>query len=141
MALTGAVASPVSLGWATADGTATAGADYVAVPDGTLTFRPGAALLQEVEVATLDDDLPEEAETFTGDAHRDEPSGRRDAGGGRRHGDHPRRRSTRPRERRRSWRHAGDRHRNGARDHDLRAGWNPRRTSTTSSSRYVPRAP
>ena len=65
VALTGAVASPVSLGWATADGTATAGADYAAVPDGTLTFRPGAALVQEVEVATLDDDLPEEAETFT----------------------------------------------------------------------------
>ena len=65
VALTGAVASPVALGWATTNGTATAGADYVAVPDGTLTFRPGAALLQEVEVATLDDDLPEEAETFT----------------------------------------------------------------------------
>ena len=65
VALTGAVASPVTLGWATADGTATAGADFVAVPDGTLTFRPGGALLQEVEVATLDDDLPEEAETFT----------------------------------------------------------------------------
>ena len=65
VALTGAVASPVALGWATADGTATAGADYVAVPDGTLTFRPGQALLQELVVTTLDDDLPEEAETFT----------------------------------------------------------------------------
>ena len=63
--LTGAVASPVALGWATADGTATAGADYAAVPDGTLTFRPGAALRQVLEVATLQDDLAEADETFT----------------------------------------------------------------------------
>ena len=63
--LTGAVASPVALGWATADGTATAGADYAAVPDGTLTFRPGAALQQVLEVATLQDNLAEAAETFT----------------------------------------------------------------------------
>ena len=39
--LSGAVASPVALAWATADGTATADADYVAVPDGTLTIQPG----------------------------------------------------------------------------------------------------
>ena len=63
--LTGAVASPVALGWATADGTATAGADYAAVPAGTLTFRPGAALLQVLEVVTLQDDLAEADETFT----------------------------------------------------------------------------
>ena len=63
--LTGAVASPVALVWATADGTATAGADYAAVPDGTLTFRPGAALQQVLQVATLQDDLAEADETFT----------------------------------------------------------------------------
>ena len=63
--LTGAVASPVALGWATADGTATAGADYAAVPDGTLTFRPGAALQQVLEVVTLQDHLAEADETFT----------------------------------------------------------------------------
>ena len=63
--LTGAVASPVALGWATADGTATAGADYAAVADGTLTFRPGAALQQVREVKTLQDDLAEADETFT----------------------------------------------------------------------------
>ena len=65
VALTGAVASPVTLGWATADGTATAGADYVAVPDGTLTFAPGEAPRQAVAVATLPDYLDEDDESFT----------------------------------------------------------------------------
>ena len=63
--LTGAVAFPVALVWDTTDGTATAGADYAAVPAGTLTFRPGAALQQVLEVATLQDDLAEADETFT----------------------------------------------------------------------------
>ena len=63
--LTGAVASPVALAWATADGTATAGADYAAVADGALTFYPDAALRRVLEVATLQDDLAEADETFT----------------------------------------------------------------------------
>ena len=63
--LTGAVASPVALSWATADGTATAGADYAAVRDGTLTFRSGAALRRVLEVATLQDNLTESDETFS----------------------------------------------------------------------------
>ena len=65
VALTGAVASPVSLDWATADGTATAGADYTAVARGMLTFSPGEALRQVVEVNTLQDQLDEPDETFT----------------------------------------------------------------------------
>ena len=65
IALTGAVAAPVTVGWATADGTATAGADYAAVTDGTATFRAGTTLPQVVEVTTLQDYLDEADETFT----------------------------------------------------------------------------
>jgi len=65
VALSGAVASPVALRWATADGTATAGLDYTPVTGGRLTFSPGGALRQEVEVTTLQDELEESAETFT----------------------------------------------------------------------------
>ena len=63
--LTGAVALPVALSWSTVAGTATAGADYAAVPDGSLTFLPGAALRLVLEVATLQDNLAEADETFT----------------------------------------------------------------------------
>ena len=62
--MTGAVASPVTLGWGTADAGATAGEDFVAVTDGVLTFSPGAGLRQVVAVKTLDDDLDEPDETL-----------------------------------------------------------------------------
>ena len=49
----------------TADGTATAPADYTAIESQTLTFSPGASLTQQVTVATIDDDLDEpDAETL-----------------------------------------------------------------------------
>ena len=63
--LTGAISSEVTLEWATADGTARAGADYEAVAGGTLTFRPDAAPTRRLAVRTLQDDLEEGTETFT----------------------------------------------------------------------------
>ena len=63
--LTGAISSEVTLEWATADGTARAGADYEAVAGGTLTFRPDAAPTGRLAVRTLQDDLEEGTETFT----------------------------------------------------------------------------
>ena len=63
--LTGAISSEVTLEWATADGTARAGADYEAVAGGTLTFRPDAAPTRRLAVKTLQDDLEEGTETFT----------------------------------------------------------------------------
>ena len=62
--MTGAVASPVTVGWGTAAAGATAGEDFVAVADGVLTFSPGAGLRQVVAVRTLDDDLDEPDETL-----------------------------------------------------------------------------
>ena len=62
--LSGAVAEPVTVSYATADGTAKAGTDYTAT-NGTLTFSPGAALQQTVAVATAGDTLNEAEETFT----------------------------------------------------------------------------
>ena len=53
---------PVSVDYATADGTATAGADYTAV-SGTLSFAPGE-LKKSVSVAILDDAIDEGTETF-----------------------------------------------------------------------------
>jgi choice-of-anchor B domain-containing protein len=52
----------VTVNWATADGTATAGLDYVA-GSGTLTFAPGATV-QPVDVTMLPDTIPELPETF-----------------------------------------------------------------------------
>ena len=63
--LSGPVADAVALGWSTADGTATAGEDYTAVTDGTLTFRPAEGLEQTIAVTTLDDTLAEGPEMFT----------------------------------------------------------------------------
>ena len=63
--LSGAVGSDVALDWSTADGTATAGADYAAVSDGTVTFVAGGPLTQTISVRTLDDAVAEENETFT----------------------------------------------------------------------------
>ena len=53
----------VTVDWATADGTATAGEDYTA-SSGTLTFNPGETT-KTVSVAVLDDDDEESDETFT----------------------------------------------------------------------------
>lgn len=52
----------VTVNWATANGTAIAGLDYVA-GSGTLTFAPGSTV-QPVDVTMLPDGLPEPAETF-----------------------------------------------------------------------------
>ncbi|MEZ6132141.1 MAG: Calx-beta domain-containing protein [Planctomycetaceae bacterium] len=51
--------STVSVTVATSDGLATAGSDYTAVPATVLTFEPGGALTQEVEVTTLTDAVSE----------------------------------------------------------------------------------
>jgi hypothetical protein len=55
--------SPVTVNWATANGTATAGSDYVA-GGGTLTFNPGVGT-QPVSVVVNADALVEGVETFT----------------------------------------------------------------------------
>ncbi len=56
-------AAPVTVSYATADGTAKAGSDYVAA-SGTLTFAPGQ-MTRTILVRTLDDTLYEGDETFT----------------------------------------------------------------------------
>ena len=61
--LRGASAYEVTVQWLTANQTARAGEDYVAVA-GRVTFAPGETAA-EVRVAILDDLLPEEAETFS----------------------------------------------------------------------------
>jgi 6-phosphogluconolactonase (cycloisomerase 2 family) len=63
VSLSPAGAAPVTVGWATADGTATAGSDYVAA-SGTLTFAPGTTS-QPVDVIVDADGLVEGMETFT----------------------------------------------------------------------------
>ena len=62
VSLSSAVAAPVTVDFATADGTATAGSDYTAV-EGTLTFAPGVTE-QEVRVPVHGDDVIEPNETF-----------------------------------------------------------------------------
>ena len=64
VALTGAVAADVELGWSTADDTAAAGDDYTAVSEGTLTIAGGRTMAM-LTVATVEDTLAEAAETFT----------------------------------------------------------------------------
>ena len=59
------VASTVSIGWGTTDGTATAPADYTAASGGSITFSPGGSRRQTLEVTTVQDELDEAAETFT----------------------------------------------------------------------------
>ena len=54
--------APVTVDWATADGTATAGEDYVAA-SGTLTFAPGVTK-RTVRIALLDDAIDEGKETM-----------------------------------------------------------------------------
>ena len=58
-----AASGPVSVDYATADGTATAGADYTAT-SGTLAFAAGETA-KTVSVALLDDAIDEGKETFT----------------------------------------------------------------------------
>ena len=60
--LSRAASGPVSVDYATADGTAVAGADYTAT-SGTLTFAPGETE-KTVSVALLDDAIDEGKETF-----------------------------------------------------------------------------
>ena len=55
----------VTASYATANGTATAGSDYTAVTNGTLTFSPGGGLSQTLTVSVADDDVDEANETFT----------------------------------------------------------------------------
>jgi hypothetical protein len=55
--------SDVSVAWSTADATATAGADYVP-GEGTLHFS-GATSSRTVEVQLVEDESPEESETFS----------------------------------------------------------------------------
>jgi hypothetical protein len=62
VSLSSASAEPVSVNYATADGTATAGADYESA-SGVLTFAPGETA-RVVEVAVLDDAVPEATESF-----------------------------------------------------------------------------
>ena len=61
--LSRAASGPVSVDYATEDGTAAAGADYTAA-SGTLTFAPGETA-KTVSVALLDDSIDEGKETFT----------------------------------------------------------------------------
>ncbi len=59
----GDTSSASSVQYATADGTATAGSDYVALPPTTLTFGPGETS-KPVVVTSIGDTTPEPAETF-----------------------------------------------------------------------------
>jgi hypothetical protein len=61
--LTNANSSPVSINYATADGTAMAGTDYTAV-SGPLTFNPGQTS-KYVPITVADDEIAEDDEAFT----------------------------------------------------------------------------
>ena len=63
VSLSKASTTPVTIGYATANGTATAGTDYTATT-GTLTFAPGVTS-QKINVPVLADTAVETAETFT----------------------------------------------------------------------------
>jgi hypothetical protein len=56
--------SPQTVDYRVLPGTATAGQDYVAIPDGTLVFMPGETT-KTIEVPIIDDDAPECSEGFT----------------------------------------------------------------------------
>lgn len=62
VSLSNAVGEPVTVDYATADGTATSGSDYQAA-SGTLTFPPGE-LTKTISVAVYGDVLPEPAKSF-----------------------------------------------------------------------------
>jgi len=61
--LTGDTNRTVSVNYATANGTASAGSDYTAVSD-TLIFTPGGALTQTISVTVIGDEESEPDETF-----------------------------------------------------------------------------
>jgi hypothetical protein len=61
--LSAASGLPVTVGYATANGTATAGADYNALSPGTLTFAPGETA-KTLIVQVLGDTVDEDSETF-----------------------------------------------------------------------------
>ena len=63
VSLSGTIEAPVTVDYATADGTATAGSDYTA-SSGTLTFVPGGDTTQRVTVSIADDAVSESSETF-----------------------------------------------------------------------------
>jgi hypothetical protein len=56
--------APVTVDYATADGTAKAGSDYLPT-SGTLTFEPGGPFQQQIPVFLIGDTLNEIHETFT----------------------------------------------------------------------------
>ena len=64
VSLSVASSEAVTVGYATVDGTAVAGADYAAVSD-RLTFTPGSAGSRTIEVRITDDAEAEDVETFT----------------------------------------------------------------------------
>ncbi|MGI8807007.1 MAG: Calx-beta domain-containing protein [Acidimicrobiales bacterium] len=59
----GNTTGPSSVTWSTADGTAIAGADYVAVPPTTVSFAAGETT-KRISVTVIDDAVDEENETF-----------------------------------------------------------------------------
>ena len=63
VSLSGPSATPVTVSFASADGSATGGADYTSVPSGSVTFAAGQTS-QTVTVATLTDSLFEGTESF-----------------------------------------------------------------------------
>ena len=82
--LSAPAAQPVSVAYATADGTAMAGVDYVA-GSGSLTFMPGQPLAQTIMVQVKAEPQYDVSKTFTvnlsspvGREHRDEPGHRHD---------------------------------------------------------------
>ena len=68
-----AARDPVSVDWATSDGTATAGNDFTAA-SGTLTFAAGETS-KTVSVALLDDAIDEGTKTFTLELSNPQPAG------------------------------------------------------------------
>ena len=61
--LSGAVSAPVTVGYATADGTAIAGDDYTAAA-GTLSFAGASTAAQQIRIRLRDDRIAEDVETF-----------------------------------------------------------------------------
>ena len=90
VALTGAVASPVTLGWATADGTATAGRGLRRGTGRYADVQAGRGAAAGSGGGDAGRRPARGGRDVYGDAHRDKPSGRCDARRCRRHGDHPR---------------------------------------------------
>ena len=69
-----AASAPMTLSWTVADGSAVAGQDYAGSPGGTVTISAGAGSAT-IEVATTDDRIDENDETFTIALSDDLPAG------------------------------------------------------------------